>query len=136
MVVTTPVLQVYPVIEVPHFTDGDTLWVRREWHSGWVDRVQLIARDDRAGVAVRLSDGGPGVNTPKKGAPGYAQSCLDLRLWVKNWGAGNLTLRSYGVDSFGRILGDLIPNFVADHPAGAGAVWHMREEKEWPAWQK
>lgn len=128
----------FPVFEIPHFTDGDTLWVRRRWHVGWIGTVELLAQDDRAGVCVRLTDDDKGLNTPERGKVGWAQAGADLRAIVENWhsgSAGGLQLWVYKEkpDSFGRILGDLV--IPATGGTQAWSVVTAMRSKGWAAYK-
>ena len=128
----------YPLIDVVHFTDGDTLWVRREWHVGEVDGVELIARDYLGGVCVRLTDGiektDRGLNTPERGKPGYKEAGVNLQDWIHGWQPDELILRAWGKDEFGRVLGNILP-VDPMHPDDGGVVAYMRDVLGWPAYR-
>lgn len=130
---------VYPVFEVPHIHDGDTLWVRRRWHIGWLGMttggIEIIGQDDRAGVPVRLTDGVRGLDTPElKKEPIQAQDALaDLQAIVGNWMGGSsvgLELVTWGGMSFDRILGDIRV------PGSKVSLTSTMLARGWPAWKK
>jgi endonuclease YncB( thermonuclease family) len=118
---------IYQIVSIPHIVDGDTLWVQRERSVGDVGGVELIERDYRGGRKVRLHDGKKGLNTPEVNRVATKVAGLaarhDLENFIADWGEHDLELWSYGVDDFGRLLGDL---HVIDHPSDTyGAVSYM-----------
>lgn len=125
----------YQVVSVPYVVDGDTLWVVRRRVIGDVEGGTIIYEDNVGGVAVRLHDGGLGLNTPEKHGVGsnasrWAAARADLTAWVAaNIGVVpgvlaptslRLELRVYGRDKYGRLLGNL-------HSVSGDAVRHMIE---------
>ena len=132
-------IKVFPIIDIPHVTDGDTLWVRRLWSAGEVDGVEMLGRDYAGGIPVRLAEAKelPGLNTPeKKNDPKeWARARSDLQGWVSDWVADELEFHWLGTKSFDRWLGDIVPR--EPHLIGEySALAHMRDVCGWPAYRK
>lgn len=113
----------YRVLDIPNIHDGDTLWVVRERTVGEIEGAELIQRDYRGGTKVRLHDGGKGLQAAELKKAGGSAALQDLTDFVEGW-QGDLELHTFGRDSFGRLLGDLV---VIDHPNGYSAVQYMTE---------
>lgn len=155
-----PILTTYRVLDIPHVVDGDTLWVVRQrlvgrMHGmrlqasrqvGEVEGVALwavpdlengvgmlqVQRDYAGGRKIRLHDGFRGLNTPEESTNklGWNTARLDLLAWVDEHRGEALELRSYGIDKYGRLLGDLAP--VNSMPFDT-AVFHMID-RGWEAY--
>lgn len=129
---------IYRVVAVPHIVDGDTLWVQRERAVGEVESMELIARDYLGGRKVRLDDGASGLNTPEVNKPATRARGLvaraDLEHYIEDWTqGGTLELAAYGIDDFGRLLGDLYPAGYTGQQ-GFGAVSYMLS-KGWESYR-
>ncbi len=154
-----PVQTTYRVLDIPHVVDGDTLWVVRErdvgplpgmrhqaarqigevegmalWavpHLSGIGMYQ-VARDYAGGRAVRLHDGRFGLDTPEKkiNKLGWTAARNDFLAYVEETSDWSLELQTYGLDKYGRLMGDLC---VVGAWTSSAVFW-MRD-KGWEAYQ-
>lgn len=119
----------WTVERVTRVIDGDTVRIQRTRNLGYLDGIEIIARDATPdgvtpyGVSVRLIN----LDTPERGQPGYDQAREDLR----NWLLINLPLLrviTYPGGGFDRLLGDI---YVAGD-IGNTATQYMLRDRQWP----
>lgn len=98
---------------VERVVDGDTALIVRQQLVGRTDDVELLARD-LAPVKVRLIL----VDTPERSDPvPWQEATYQLRGWLADR-AGQLRVRTYGRDAFGRLLADLYVPATGDTASG------------------
>lgn len=103
-------------------TDGDT--VRGSIHlnlrsfDGW---TMYAWREDKFRLVT--------LDTPERGEVGWAQAKADVEAWLSAPERHNLGVRTYGRDSFGRMLAD-----IYDSETGATLTEHMLRERGWEPW--
>lgn len=112
--------------------EGVALWAVPRPGGHGMDQVQ---RDYAGGRKVRLHDGLRGLNTPESTTNklGWNTARLDLRAVLDAWCEleARLELHAFGIDSFGRLLGDLRP---LGAPDAESAVFHMIDQG-WEAYK-
>ena len=151
----------YRVLDVPNVVDGDTLWAVLErdvkkfrGHVMWRNHREeivgeaggrqlieqcslrghfIVERDYPGGTKIRLHDWQRGLNTPEaKHKLPHDTARRDLLAYLDRWnGREQLTLKTYGKDSFVRTLGDLQP---PRYDRVESAVFWMRD-KGWEAYR-
>lgn len=114
-------------------SEGMALWAVPDVVNG-VGMLQ-VSRDYAGGRKIRLHDGLRGLNTPEESVNklGWNSARLDLIRLIQDWAflGATLELQTYGLDKYGRLMGDLVPtNDVASRES---AVFHMID-RGWEAY--